>query len=121
MTDEERQRQMDFILNQQAQFVTDIQSLQEAHVAAEKRMTRLESTVVKVYQETTSNLNALIESQEGMVQAQQRTDERLRETDERLNVFVSVVERYISGGNGKRTPARKQSGKQASKKKSGKK
>ncbi len=110
---------MDFILNQQALFVTDIQSLQEAHVAAEKRMTRLETVLVKSYQETTTSINALIESQEGMVQAQHRTDERLRETDERLNVFISVVERHISGGNGKRTPARKQPGKQASKKKKG--
>jgi len=70
VTEEERQRQMDFMLNQQAQFVTDIQSLQEAiqglqetHVAAEKRMTRIESVLVKGYQETTSDINALIESQ----------------------------------------------------------
>ena len=116
MTEEERQRQMDFMLNQQAQFVTDIQSLQEAiqglqetHVAAEKRMTRIESVLVKGYQETTSNINALIESQEAMIQAQHRTDER-------LNIFINVVERTLSGGNGKPKSMRKQAGKKASKK-----
>ena len=123
MTEEERQRQMDFILNQQAQFVTDIQSLQERDVAAEKRMTRIESVLVKGYQDTTASINALIESQEAMVQAQHRTDERLRETDERLretderlNIFINVVERTLSGGNGKPKSMRKQAGKKASKK-----
>jgi hypothetical protein len=41
MTEEERQRTMDFILQQQAKFSTDIQELREAQkvadVAAEKR------------------------------------------------------------------------------------
>lgn len=106
-SEEKMRRDMEFIVEQQAQFVVDIQKLQETHTAAEKRMTRLETALVKGYQETTSKINALIESQEGMVQAQQRTDER-------LNVFITVVERFITEGpNGKRVTPRTQATKKA--------
>lgn len=123
MTSEEKmQRNMEFIVEQQAQFVVDIQKLQEsqvkfqdAHAAADKRMTRIEAALVRGYQETTARINALIGLQEGMVQAQQRTDER-------LNVFINVVEGLISSGqNGKSIPARKTASKKASKKRGSKK
>lgn len=111
MTPEEKMRRnMEFIVEQQAQFVVDIQKLQESHAAADKRMTRIETALARGYQETTARINALIELQEGMVQAGQRTDER-------LNAFINVAEGLIiSGGNGKRGAARKT----ASKKRGGK-
>ena len=118
MTPEEKmQRNMEFIVEQQAQFATDIQKLQEAHDAAEKRMARLESAFVRGYQETTSKINALVD-------AQMRTDanigrmvEAQAATDERLNAFINVVVGLISSGqNGKRITARKTASKKTSKK-----
>lgn len=108
---------MEFIVEQQAQFVVDIQNLQGAHAAAEKRMTRLETALVRGYQETTSKINALVD-------AQMRTDanigrmvEAQAATDERLNVFINVVEGLISSGrNGKSVTARETASKKASKK-----
>ena len=118
MTPEEKmQRNMEFIVEQQAQFTTDIQKLQEAQVglqqaqvAADKRMTRIEAALARGYQETTARINALIALQEGMVQAQQRTDER-------LNAFINVAEGLISSGqNGKRKTASKKTSKKRGKK-----
>jgi hypothetical protein len=36
-----------------------------------------------------------------LTKTQQQTNEKLAETDERLNIFINVVERHITGSNGK--------------------
>ncbi|HEX8071794.1 MAG TPA: hypothetical protein VF546_17735 [Pyrinomonadaceae bacterium] len=66
MTDEERQRQMDFIINQQAQFAAGIQRLQEAHAEGEKRVARLERAVQRMQ-----------EGQAQIQEAQARSEKRL--------------------------------------------
>lgn len=109
MNNDEMQRNMEFIVSQQAQFAADIQKLQEAHVQAEARITRIEGAVVTVVdlvgqlarsQETTGTQIA------ELVKSQKRTDEALAETNERLNTFINFVERYISDRqNGHQPPA----------------
>ena len=92
---------MEFIVEQQAQFTVDIQQLKETQEAE-----------AKLWREKHSDLTDALTTIVGMVgklaEAQERTDEQLSEltnrqaeTDDRLNVFINVVERYISG-NGKR-------------------
>jgi chromosome segregation ATPase len=44
MTDDERQRQMDFILNQQAQFTADIQKLQEGQAKLQEGQAKLQES-----------------------------------------------------------------------------
>jgi len=76
MTDEERQRQMDFILNQQAQFSTNIGRLQEqqAHLSA----------TVQV-----------------LVEVVQTQSERMDSADARVDRLAETVDRYIRArGNG---------------------
>lgn len=77
MTDEERQRQMDFILEQQAQLTATVGRLSE-----------------KV-DRTADSVNALLAIAE-------IHDQEIKATDDRLNALVSVVERFLSEGrNGK--------------------
>src|SRR5919199_5036173 len=99
MTNEEMQKKMEFIIEQQAQFAVNIQKLEEAQTNAEARMTRLEGAVVGIV--------GLIDR---IIKAQERTDENVAElakqvlviaeaqarTDERLNTLINVVERFIS-------------------------
>ena len=77
MTDEERQRQMDFIHEQQAQLTATVGRLSE-----------------KV-DRTADSVNALLAIAE-------IHDQEIKATDDRLNALVSVVERFLSEGrNGK--------------------
>jgi ABC-type transporter Mla subunit MlaD len=75
MTDEERQRQMDFILEQQAQITVTIARLSE-----------------KV-DRTADSVNALLT-------VAKIHDQEIKATDERLNALVNVVDRYITGREG---------------------
>ena len=75
MTDDERQRQMDFILEQQAQLTVTVARLSE-----------------KV-DRTADSVNALLVIVE-------IHDQEMKATDERLNALAKTVDRYIAGRNG---------------------
>lgn len=91
MTDEERQRQMDFILNQQAQFATNMQRLEEADERARqedqkatKRFDRLERVMKMVVRaglrerkDTRQKIAALVDSHIKLAESQAHTDKRL--------------------------------------------
>jgi ABC-type transporter Mla subunit MlaD len=106
MTNEEMQRKMEFIIEQQAQFAVNIQKLEEAQTNAEARMTRLEGAVVgvvglidriiKAQERTDENVAELAKQVLALAEAQARTDQKLAETNDRLNTLITVVERFIS-------------------------
>lgn len=75
MTNDERQRQMDFILEQQAQLTVTVARLSE-----------------KV-DRTADSVNALLVIVE-------IHDQEMKATDERLNALAKTVDRYIAGRNG---------------------
>lgn len=84
MTDEERRRQMDFIILQQAQFAANMQMLQEADARASKRIDRLERVLkfavragLRERRESREKMNALIDAQHRMADAQTHSDQRL--------------------------------------------
>jgi hypothetical protein len=102
MTNEEIGQRIEFIIEQQAQFASDIQVLRE-----------LQAADTKLLKEQYRNLSDAVVAVVGMVgrlaEAQARTDQKVLEltdaqarTDERLNIFINVVEKYISrnGKNG---------------------
>jgi len=98
-------KQMEFILNQQAQFAADMGQLQEAHRQLENIVGRLATTTLEGFEglvdaqiKTEENLSTLTERMTALAEAQRRTDERLVETDDRLNTLINVVERHISEG-----------------------
>ena len=109
MNNEQIERRMEFIVEQQAQFVTDIQQLKETQKAE-----------AQLWREKYDNLTDAMTTVVGMIgklaAGQQRTDEHLSEltarqaeTDDRLNLFINVVERFISrngkSGRVKKSPA----------------
>ncbi len=91
MPEEERQRQMDFIVEQQAQFTTDIQQLTELQVEAEKRMTRLESVVANSYVDMRDRFNALVD-------AQIKSEEKISALADAQRNLTAVVDRYFNEG-----------------------
>lgn len=93
MTNEELESVMQFISKRQGQFADSMQQ-------SDARMSRFEGAFVGLFNLTTENTKAikeLTEQVKELREAQARTDERLAQTDERLNIFINVVERYISG------------------------
>jgi hypothetical protein len=119
MTDEELQRKIEFIIEQQAQFTGDMQLLKESQV----RLTAKVDTLTEIQANSETRLGRVEDSFVLLVQMAKLTDERLdiltnktdtlsekmealaeaqRHTDERLNTFIEILERYISEGrNGK--------------------
>jgi hypothetical protein len=109
MTNEEMQKAMEFVVNQQAQFAVDIQKLQEAQwqfaadiqklqeaqAESAQILNRLAAVTVKGFEDTNAKINALID-------AQIHTDENLNKTNDDLRALIAVVNRhYGDGRNGR--------------------
>lgn len=84
MTDEERQRAMDFIVAQQAKFSVDIEKLNESHLKAEHRLDRIErilKLMIKAGTRARRHMRAQDERFErryaALVASQAHTDRRL--------------------------------------------
>lgn len=107
MTNEEMQKTMEFIVEQQAQFVVNMQKLEETQARSEERVGELEGAMVTVVnlvgqlaaaqERTDARLSQLATE---IAEAQKRTEAALAESSERLNSLIIVVERYFSNGRG---------------------
>ena len=84
MTNEEFERKMSFIVEQQAQFTADIQQLQETQAQTDKVVSRLANATLAGFNNVNVKMDALVDSQI-------RTDETLRN-------LIAVVDRYFSEG-----------------------
>ncbi len=96
MNNAERDRTINFILEQQVKVTVDLQQLTEAHVAAEKRISRLEGAVVTVVNMIGENNKRIAELNERQSQMQAELKTQWAETNERLDHFIFVLEKYIS-------------------------
>ena len=103
MADEEFEKKMEFIIEQQAQFVVNQEK-------ADQRLTRLENLVGRFAQATVERFNDLDEKFSTLVDAQMRTEASLKKTEETvkqttedLRNLIAVVDRYFNEGrNGNR-------------------
>ena len=86
MTDEDRQRTMDFILEHQAQFSTNLESLRESQARTDAAVAQL-TTQVQLIARQQEHINEVVAV---MADAQQHTDER-------LNALIDVVEKGRNG------------------------
>ena len=104
MDEEKFQRAIDIILENQAQFYTDLQKIQEtnkqiqeAQLEAEKRTNVLERACLNLYNtsvEQGKNISELTGDIKELRDAQ-------KETDERLNAVIFMAEKFFGGQNGK--------------------
>jgi hypothetical protein len=101
MTNEEMQKAMQFIVEQQAQTAVKLDRLSEnvealatAQNRAEARWTRTEDSIRALL-----SIAELHEREIFVVSSEIKSlSETTRATDERLNVLINVVERHISEG-----------------------
>jgi chromosome segregation ATPase len=103
MNSEERferiEQKIEFIVNQQAQFVTDLQALQGVQAAVQLQINKLNEamlTLAMAQVRTEAKLAALAEAQARTEEGMRRLEEKGTETEERLNAFINFVERYLS-------------------------
>ncbi len=107
MTNEEKiQQRMEFIIEQQAHFASDIHRLSEAQAKTENYLGQLVSMTTAGFTELIERVTAIADSQIQMqdsllklAEAQRHTEAQFAETNERLNTLIDVVERHISEGH----------------------
>lgn len=98
MSNEEFERKMAFIVEQQAQFAADIQQLHATQAQTENVVARLANATLAGFSDVNDKMETLVDSQiradakiEALVDSQIRTDESLRN-------LIAVVDRYLSEG-----------------------
>jgi hypothetical protein len=115
MSNGDLEKKMEFIIEQQAQFTVDIQVLREVQAIQAADSKLLKDAVMTIV----GLIGKLAEAQErtqarvtefqahaetrfaALAEAQTHTNATVAEVAERLNIFINVVERYISGNGNK--------------------
>ncbi|HEX8068667.1 MAG TPA: hypothetical protein VF546_01865 [Pyrinomonadaceae bacterium] len=107
MTDDEVERLRDFILEQQAQFATDIQQLREsvkelreAQAQTNQLVNRLAAATLEGFKDVNAKSNALVDSHLRLTDSHQRLTDAQARTDESLRNLIAVVDRYFRERNG---------------------
>ena len=101
MTNEEMQKTIEFILEQQAQFVTRMER-------DEARLTRLEdafATLVNIARITDERMDSMESRLNTLTEKMALLAESEAHTDQRLSALIDVVERYISNNRNGGTQA----------------
>lgn len=101
MTNEEMQRTIEFIIEQQAQFATNIQRLQEERIRDNPRLTRLEESfqlLVQLAQTTDGRLDRLESTATALESNMAALAAAQTRTDEKLSALIDIVR---EGRNGK--------------------
>ncbi len=89
MSNEELEKRMAFIIEQQAQFASDIQQLREAQAQTEQVVAHLAHVTLEGFKDVNAKINALVDYQVRLTEPQSRTDENLRK-------LIAVADHYLS-------------------------
>ncbi len=95
MTDEERQRTMDFILEQQAHFAVNIETMREGMDTLREAQARTDAAIGAL----TLQVQNIARQQEHINEVVAVMADAQQHTDERLNALIDVVQQ---GRNGRR-------------------
>lgn len=96
MSDEDTEKRIAFIIEQQAQSASDSLQLGELQAKTEQLVGTLASATIEGFRDVNAKIDALADSQIRLTDAQFRTDENLRN-------LIAVVDRNFSEGrNGER-------------------
>jgi hypothetical protein len=98
------QRNVDFIIQQQAQFAADMQQLRDSQARSEQKWERTAEGITALLAIAEIHEREIVELRQTQVETQARTDAQMAETGERLNALINTVERIISerrNGGGK--------------------
>lgn len=98
MTNEEFEKRMEFILEQQAQFSADMQQLGEAQGQTLEIVARLANGTLEGFKDVNAKINVLVDSQiqtDGKMKA--LADSQIQ-TGEDLKNLIAVVDRYFTEG-----------------------
>lgn len=100
MSDEDFERRMEFILEQQAKFAEHLTKQQEYDAQVNARLDRVDRQIEELVGFTGTLRDALL----GLTYHAERHDREIaalidqgKETDVRLNALIMIVERHISG------------------------
>jgi len=107
MSNEEMNKKMEFIFEQQAKFAAEIEIVREVQAADAKRLgdglfgvIDIVGQLAQSQTRTEQTVNLLTEDFRRLTQAQARTEEAQARTEERLTILLTVVERHISDNGG---------------------
>lgn len=91
MSNEEMQKTIRFILEQQAQFTVDIQQLRESQAKTDGTVNQLTAVVTLLAAETRAGFQELRGSISALVDAQIRTDEKVKELNDHLRGKIDAL------------------------------
>lgn len=111
MDDDKINKTIEILLQNQAQFYANLQMIQETNKDAEKRISVLERATVNLYDATTKTsetvdklagaVDVLTGVFNGVADKVTELVDAQKETEARLNAVIFMVEKFLSGQNGK--------------------
>ena len=100
MTDDEWEKKMEFLLNQQADFSARMGQLEDIVARfAQATADRFQLTDRRI-SEQDERISAVISSQLELQESQRELQESHKKTEESLRNLIAVVDRYFEGRNG---------------------
>ena len=91
MSNEDFEKKAEFILEQQAQFASQIGQLEDV-------LARLSQATVDRFPVTDKRVDEKDERIAALINSQVKTEENVKKTDEHLRNLIAVVDRYFSEG-----------------------
>ena len=96
MNNEEIDKKIEFIIEQQAQFAANMQAHDTRFTQLEELVTRLATATLEGFKDVNAKIDALVDLQIRLTDAQSHLAESQAETAEKLKNLIAVVDRYFS-------------------------
>ena len=112
MSDEEMNKKMEFIVEQQAKFAADIEIMREIQAADARRlgdgflsMIDIVGQLTRSQIRTEQTVNTLAQDVSKLTQDVSTLAQAQAHTEERLTILINIVEQHMGGNGGATSPA----------------